>query len=55
MDESTEKPRLLVLAELLNRHGVEFLVIGGEAAALDGSPLGTTYPNVDADGPPMAA
>jgi hypothetical protein len=36
-----EKPRLLALAELLDRHGVEFLVIGGQAAVLHGSPLPT--------------
>jgi predicted nucleotidyltransferase len=41
MGEGTEKPRLLVLAELLDRHGVEFLVIGGQAAVLHGSPLPT--------------
>ena len=56
MGEGTEKPRLLALAELLNRHGVEFLVIGGQAAVLHGAPLPTfdvdlcyrrTAPNLD--------
>lgn len=41
MDESTEKPRLLRIAEQLKRHGVEFMVIGGQAAVLLGSPLPT--------------
>ena len=41
MGEGTEKPRLLALAELLDRHRVEFLVIGGQAAVLHGSPLPT--------------
>ncbi|MBI4607857.1 MAG: hypothetical protein HY726_02470 [Candidatus Rokubacteria bacterium] len=41
MGEGTDKPRLLVLAEFLDRHGVEFLVIGGQAAVLHGSPLPT--------------
>ncbi len=40
-DESTEKPNLLRIAEHLERHGVEFMVIGGQAAALLGSPLPT--------------
>ena len=41
MAGSTEKPRLVEIAELLQRHGVEFLVIGGAAAVLWGSPLPT--------------
>ena len=40
-DESTESPNLLRIAEHLERHGVEFMVIGGQAAALLGSPLPT--------------
>jgi glucose-1-phosphate thymidylyltransferase len=39
--EHSEKPRLLLIAEHLQRYGVEFMVIGGQAAALHGSPLAT--------------
>jgi hypothetical protein len=35
------KPRLVAIAEHLQRHGVEFMVIGGQAAVLLGSPLPT--------------
>jgi predicted nucleotidyltransferase len=41
MADDTEKPLLLVFAEHFQRHGVEFIVIGGQAAALYGSPLPT--------------
>src|SRR5262245_62085507 len=41
MADATEKPRLLQIAEHLLKHGVEFLVIGGQAAALHGSPVPT--------------
>jgi predicted nucleotidyltransferase len=41
MDSGIEKPRLLEVAEHLERHGVAFVVIGGQAAALHGSPLAT--------------
>ena len=41
MAEPTEKPRLLQIAEHLLRFGVEFIVIGGQAAALHGSPVPT--------------
>ena len=41
MEDATEKPKLLQIAELLQRHGVEFMVIGGQAAVLHGSPLAT--------------
>jgi hypothetical protein len=41
MADEPAKPRLLVVAEHLQRHGVEFLVIGGQAATLLGSPLPT--------------
>ncbi len=41
MAEDTEKPKLVQVAEHLQRHGVEFLVIGGQAAVLHGSPLPT--------------
>jgi predicted nucleotidyltransferase len=41
MDADTGKPNLLKVAELLKRHGVEFMVIGGQAATLHGSPLST--------------
>jgi hypothetical protein len=41
MADATAKPRLLRIAELLYRHGVEFIVLGGEAAVLHGSPLAT--------------
>jgi predicted nucleotidyltransferase len=41
MADDTGKPRLLQIAEHLQRHGVEFIVIGGQAAALLGSPVPT--------------
>jgi predicted nucleotidyltransferase len=41
MADNTDKPRLVAIAEHLERHGVEFLVIGGQAAALWGSPVPT--------------
>ncbi len=41
MAGDTDKPRLVRIAEHLQRHGVEFLVIGGQAAVLHGSPLPT--------------
>src|SRR6516164_4482757 len=41
MADNTDKPRLVAIAEHLERHGVEFLVIGGQAAALLGSPVPT--------------
>jgi predicted nucleotidyltransferase len=41
MADSTAKPRLLEISEHLLRRGVEFLVIGGQAAVLHGSPLPT--------------
>lgn len=40
-DDDIEKPRLLRIAEHLQAHGVEFLVIGGQAAVLLGSPVST--------------
>lgn len=40
-DKDTEKPRLLRIAERLQRYGVEFMVIGGQAAVLLGSPVST--------------
>jgi predicted nucleotidyltransferase len=40
-DASTDKPRLVQIAEHLQSHGVEFMVIGGQAAVLLGSPLAT--------------
>jgi hypothetical protein len=45
MDANTEKPRLLQIAEHLQKHAVEFIVIGGQAAVLHGSPL----PTLDVD------
>ena len=45
MEENTDKPRLVEIAEILDRHGVEFLVIGGQAATLHGSP----HPTFDVD------
>jgi len=39
MADEPAKPHLLVVAEHLQRHGVEFMVIGGQAATLLGSPL----------------
>jgi len=41
MADEPAKPRLLIIAEHLQRHGVEFVVIGGQAATLLGSPLAT--------------
>lgn len=41
MADSTEKTRLERVAAILRNHGVEFIVIGGEAATLHGSPLAT--------------
>jgi hypothetical protein len=41
MVESTAKPSLLKIVEHLVKHKVEFLVIGGQAAVLLGSPLPT--------------
>src|SRR5215470_12861415 len=41
MAEDTDKPRLVRIAERLQKHGVEFLVIGGQAAVLHGSPVPT--------------
>jgi predicted nucleotidyltransferase len=41
MADNTAKPRLVQIAEHLQQHGVEFMVIGGQAAALLGSPLPT--------------
>src|SRR5262245_51680884 len=41
MADDIAKPRLLEFAELFARHGVEFMVIGGQAAVLHGSPLPT--------------
>src|SRR5438552_818499 len=41
MADDTAKPRLLQFAEHLQKFGVEFLVIGGQAAVLHGSPLPT--------------
>jgi hypothetical protein len=35
------KPKLLLVVEHLQRYGVEFMVIGGQAAVLHGSPLPT--------------
>jgi predicted nucleotidyltransferase len=40
-EDDTEKPRLLLIAERLHKHGVEFIVIGGQAAVLHGSPIST--------------
>ena len=41
MADVPAKPRLLEIAEHLKLHGVEFMVIGGQAATLLGSPLPT--------------
>lgn len=40
-DASTEKPSLVRIVERLRDHGVEFMVVGGQAAVLLGSPLAT--------------
>lgn len=41
MDDDTAKPQLLQVAEHFLKHGVDFMVIGGTAAVLWGSPLPT--------------
>ena len=41
MADDTEKPKLVQIAQLFDHHGVEFLVIGGQAAVLHGAPLPT--------------
>src|SRR5438105_4745290 len=41
MADATEKPKLVQIAEHLTRHAVEFMVIGGQAAVLHGSPVAT--------------
>jgi predicted nucleotidyltransferase len=41
MADDTEKLSLLEVARLLQRHQVEYLVIGGQAAVLMGSPIAT--------------
>jgi predicted nucleotidyltransferase len=41
MADEPEKPALIRIAEHLEFHGVEFVVIGGQAAALLGSPIPT--------------
>ena len=40
-DASTEKPSLVRIAERLRDHGVEFMVVGGQAAVLLGAPTAT--------------
>ena len=40
-EDDTAKPALIRVAELFQRHGVEFMVLGGQAAALFGSPIPT--------------
>jgi hypothetical protein len=45
MADDTEKPPLIKIIELFQTHGVEFIVIGGQAAVLHGSPI----PTVDTD------
>jgi hypothetical protein len=41
MAKEVDKPRLVIVAELMARHGVEYLFIGGSAAVLQGSPQPT--------------
>jgi predicted nucleotidyltransferase len=41
MDDDIAKPSLIKIAEVLQAHGVEFVVIGGQAAVLHGSPIPT--------------
>jgi predicted nucleotidyltransferase len=45
MADVTEKPPLIQIIELFQSHGVEFIVIGGQAAVLHGSPI----PTLDVD------
>jgi hypothetical protein len=49
MANDIDKPKLLRIAELFQKHRVEFLVSGSQAALLHGSPL-PTY-----DSPAIAA
>jgi predicted nucleotidyltransferase len=46
MDGAIEKPKLLLIAQHLDRHDVAFIVIGGQAAVLLGSPLATLDVNL---------
>jgi predicted nucleotidyltransferase len=41
MEDDTGKPLLLKIVELLESYGVEFIVVGGQAAVLHGSPIPT--------------
>jgi predicted nucleotidyltransferase len=41
MADETGTPSLLKIADVLQLHGVEFVVIGGQAAVLHGSPIPT--------------
>lgn len=41
MADSTEKEKLVQIVELLHKHGVEFMLIGGQAAVVHGSPIPT--------------
>jgi predicted nucleotidyltransferase len=41
MAANIEKPMLLKVAELFDQHGIEFIVIGGQASALHGSSYST--------------
>lgn len=41
MDDVTGKPSLVKIVKLLDAHGVEFIVVGGQAAVLHGSPIPT--------------
>jgi hypothetical protein len=41
MADDTAKPRLVTIVEHCHRYGVEYMVIGGQAAVLLGSPLPT--------------
>ena len=41
MGDATDKPQLVRIAEHLTDHGVEFIVVGGQAAVIHGSPLAT--------------
>jgi hypothetical protein len=47
MADDTGKPSLLKIADLLHSHSVEFVVIGGQAAVLHGSPIPTFDVDLD--------
>jgi hypothetical protein len=37
--DASSSPRFLGLLRVLNRHGIDFIVVGGVAALLEGAPI----------------